>query len=136
MFGSLPIKTESSSIRHTIQLENFMRGALTHFCRQQSLAKGCFESTKSSGLRFFGISSCFPSRPSAQIVPLVVSRSIHFNMSLAANIHNSTNTVTEPLAIPGGSPLRVKNSLSKEKVGQSMLSCVNGPGSLQTSTQQ
>jgi hypothetical protein len=107
----------------TGEIENFMRGALTHFCRQQSLAKGCFESTKSPGLRFFSISSCSASHLRTKIVPLALSRKDRFKMSLAANIHS----LTEPLAIPGGSPLRVRNSLSKEKASQRMLFRVNGP---------
>ena len=40
------------------------------------------------------------------------------NMSSRQNNATSLNRTVEPLALPGGAPLKVKNSLSKEKVSQ------------------
>jgi hypothetical protein len=58
-----------------------------------------------------------PSYLNPQIRPLASSREILCSMSLRQETSSATNGVMEPLALPGGAPLKVKNSLSKEKVG-------------------
>jgi hypothetical protein len=84
---------------------SFMRKGLTHFKQVISEKK----LSRVESFRSFHLQQRFSSFhvPSSSIrsPPLVSSRTMA-----------TTNGFSEPLAIPGGAPLKVKNSLSREKV--------------------
>ena len=54
--------------------------------------------------------------PSATFIPGSLSFSARCNTPLLARTMATVNGATEALALRGGGPLKVKNSLSKEKV--------------------
>jgi len=90
----------------------FMRIALTHIQRIHSSSFLTLNKFKLPSL-------CFPclQRPSLdRALRLVAPQSCGNKMSTLANRVTSMDEVKSALAVPGGAPLRVKNSLSKEKV--------------------
>ena len=101
----------------------FMRRALTHIQRKHY---SIYAANSQFSRKFIHSCSCIihPTLPGE--LSRVASRS-PFKMSTLSN----GAPANPSLALPGGAPLRVKNSLSKEKV----LECVhvaNSPGSFQT----
>jgi len=91
----------------------FMRRALTHIQTQHY--SSITTTNRHLPRRLLNCCSCATLSPLARDIRPVTSQFI-LNMSSLSNGLSGTNGLSSSLAIPGGPPLRVKNSLSKEKV--------------------
>lgn len=94
-----------------------MHRGVTHFIRQVSSAQA---STKTKSFYSVQSLSRFYRRFSHSLLKsLPITRPPHGSLHTMSHPQGSlatTNGGSKPLALPGGAPLKVKNSLSKEKV--------------------
>ena len=107
-----------------------MRRAVTHIIHQFSSAPKLVSSNSFQHHQTFSK----PFIPYSQSVFQSVGRSSDYHFSMSSRQQSTTiaNGVNEPLALPGGAPLKVKNSLSKEKVGAGSVIWLILVGTLQT----
>ena len=113
----IPFLTEIVAIQENFEIQSFMRRGVTHFIGQVSSAQA---STKTKSINSVQPLSRFNCRFSHSLLQSFSitrpSRGIHYTMSPRNDPLARTNGGSKPLALPGGAPLKVKNSLSKEKV--------------------